>query len=198
MHAERITGPTFSVVTPQRVRRNSRIPDSDEDDWITDAIESATEYIEEYLECRIAEATYELTLDRFPQRNESIPIPVWPVGEVMSIEYIDPNNVAQVVAVEKIVQPKGTRRYRLRLKDNECWPSTRCTPDAVTITFKAGWATAKDVPKTLTRAALMLISHWYENRETVLIGSIAKEIEHGTTAMLELMRPAEDLVGDSE
>jgi uncharacterized phiE125 gp8 family phage protein len=195
MQLERITEPTFSFVSPQRVRRNSRIPDHEEDDWIEDAIESATEYCEDYLECKIALATYEWTLDAFPRNRGSIPVPVWPVNEILAVEYLDPNNAVQTVDLARIVQPIGSRRYQLRLRDHACWPSTRCTPNAVTIRFRAGWPSAGAVPKTLTRAGLMLISHWYENRETILIGTASKEIEHGTAAMLEQLRPAEDLLG---
>lgn len=192
MRISRISENTFWVVTTQRARDNSRIPDTHEDDWINDAIESAHDYIEGNLGCSIATTEHRVTLDQFPRNRGSIELPIWPVTEVTKVEYVDANGATQQIPVEKIVQPKSTGRYALRLKDHECFPPTRCTPDAVTIEFKAGWLEPGQIPKTLTRAALMLISHWYENRETVLIGTISKEVEHGTAVMLEQLRPDED------
>ena len=192
MRIARISENAFWVVTPERVRRNSRIPDTTEDDWIIEAIESAHEYIEEYLGCCIAMADYRMTLDRFPRKRGSIDLPVWPVKEVANVQYVDPTGAVKSIELDKIVQPSDNGRFTLRLKDHELFPSTRATPNAVTITFTAGWSEVEKVPKTLRRAALMLTSHWYENRETVLIGTISKEIEHGTVAMLEQLRPPED------
>ncbi len=194
MRCERISENTFWVVTPERVRRNSRIPDTSDDDWITEAIEAAHDYIEEYLACCIAVAGYRLTLDRFPRKQGSIALPVWPVSEIVSVSYVDPEGEPQTIPTEQLIQPRGNGRAALRLADYAPFPATRATPNAVSIEFRAGWTEPGLVPRTLTRAALMLISHWYENRETVLIGVGSKEVEHGTLAMLEMMRPPEDYV----
>lgn len=194
MRVEKISENAFWVVTPERVRRNSRIPDTFEDDWISDAIESAHDYIEEYLGCGIALASYRMTLDRFPPNRGSIEIPVWPVNEVLKVQYVAPDGSLQEIPQASIVQPVHKGRYALRLKNHQPFPSIQSTPNAVTIEFAAGWVEAGQLPKTLSRAALMLISHWYEVRETVLIGTASKEVEHGTIAMLEMLRPVEDMV----
>jgi len=51
--------------------------------------------------------------------------------------------------------------------------------DAGTGTFFVG-----EVPGSIKRAMLMLIGHWYRNRESVLAGSISKEIEMSVEACL--------------
>lgn len=37
-------------------------------------------------------------------------------------------------------------------------------------------------------AVFMLVGHWYENRGTVLVGSISKELEHSLTSIIIQLR----------
>lgn len=193
MRCRTISENAFWVVTTQRARDNSRIPDTHEDDWIQHAIESAHDYFERTLGCCIATTQFRATLDQFPRNRASIELPVWPIAEVTRIAYLDPEGVEQEIPIEEIVQPVDRGRYAIRLANHARFPATKLTPNAVTIEFEAGWPEPADVPKTLTRAALMLISHWYENREAVLVGTISKETEHGTSVLLEQLRPDEDM-----
>lgn len=45
-----------------------------------------------------------------------------------------------------------------------------------------------EVPAAVRQAALMLIGHWYVNRNTVLVGATSKEMELTTTNLLNLYR----------
>jgi len=44
--------------------------------------------------------------------------------------------------------------------------------------------TFNPLPKPIYQAMLMLIAHWYENREAVLIGRPSKEIEFAVTNLI--------------
>lgn len=191
---QRIIGPTFTLVSNERVRRQCRIDDNLDNDWITDAIAGATAFIEEYLGCAIAAATYRLTLDRFPRKPESIPVPLWPINAITEIAYTAADGTTATVDLATIVQPASMGRYAIERTDYLAWPTARCTPNAVRVTLTAGWQSPAEIPQTITRAALMLIAHWYENRESVLVGSISKELEFGTSQLLELARPDQDLI----
>ena len=57
----------------------------------------------------------------------------------------------------------------------KCWPSTRCQPEAVKIRFICGYGdTADTVPTPLKWGLLLLIAHYYENRELVTSGILAE------------------------
>jgi uncharacterized phiE125 gp8 family phage protein len=58
----------------------------------------------------------------------------------------------------------------------------------ICVTYKAGWTTAALVPQTIRQAMLLLIGHWYENREEALTGTISRSIEFGVKALLGVER----------
>jgi hypothetical protein len=48
-----------------------------------------------------------------------------------------------------------------------CYPVTACRPDAVKVTFIAGYDTAEDIPARFMVAQQILVAHWYANRGIV-------------------------------
>ena len=50
--------------------------------------------------------------------------------------------------------------------------------------YQAGWADAASVPETIKQAMLLMVGHMYATRESVITGTISKEIEHGWRALL--------------
>jgi hypothetical protein len=44
------------------------------------------------------------------------------------------------------------------------------------------------VPTQIRHAILMLVAHWYDRRESVLTGSISKEVEFGVKSLLDSCR----------
>lgn len=192
MHLEKITDPAFIAVTLARLRTNSNIPSGQDEDFLTEALKSAEDYVERYLECTIGLAEWRLTLDSFPPVGDRL-IPLWPIRAVTAIAYTAADGTAATAMdLSQIVQPIGNGRYHLRLKKGFSWPVTDGSPHAVAITFDAGWPTQATLPGTLTRAILMLVSHFYENREAVLTGSNSKEVELGVQSMLAMLETEYD------
>jgi uncharacterized phiE125 gp8 family phage protein len=60
----------------------------------------------------------------------------------------------------------------------------------VVITWWGGYGEdGRSVPNQIRHAMLMLVAHWYGTaRESVLIGSISKEIEFGVKSLLDSCR----------
>lgn len=210
MYLEKITDAAFPAVTLARMRNNSNIPSGQDEDFLTEALRSAEDYVERQLECTIGLAAWRLTLDNFPQQGVSrttfdsalaratnqqlmdwkpnaILIPLWPVRAVTGLAYAASDGTPTTLPLEQIVQPVGNDRYHLRLKKGFYWPETDCSPNAIAITFTAGWPTQSAIPGTLTQAIRMLVSHFYENREAVITGSVSKEVELGVQSMLAMM-----------
>lgn len=198
MHLEKLTDPAFTAVTLARLRNNSNIPSGQDEDFLTEALKSAEDYIERYLECTIGLAEWRLTLDSFPpvaaywKKPVPLLIPLWPIRSVDEIEYTDPDGGTATLPLSQILQPLGEARFHLRLKSGFSWPETSCDPNSVRIAFTAGYPTQAKIPGTMTRAILMLVSHWYENREAVLTGTVSKEIELGVNSMLSMLETEYD------
>jgi hypothetical protein len=189
---KRTTLSTFEPVSIQRAKHNSNIADSEKafDAFFADCIKAARDYIERQLGCCICEASYTLSLSKFP--TYAISIPVWPVQSVESIAYKDTDNANQTVTLGTIVQPINDDRYTIYLTDWASFPTARDTPNAITISFTAGWASQDVIPPSIARAALMLVSYWYEFRETVSIGVTTGALEFSVNALLDSVRPGED------
>ena len=64
------------------------------------------------------------------------------------------------------------------------WPQPGKAANGVEIDFTAGYgALATDVPAPLREALLLLIAHWYENREPIAVGA-PEMLVPGTVAQL--------------
>lgn len=52
------------------------------------------------------------------------------------------------------------------------------------ISFTAGYGAPQDVPATLRQAILLLIAHWYDNREAVTIGAAGAALPMAVDALI--------------
>ena len=69
------------------------------------------------------------------------------------------------------------------------WPTTFVRDDAIAIEYVIGYGdTFRDVPSTVRHALFMLVSHYYENRENELIGTISKTLPFGFEALIDSER----------
>lgn len=100
--------------------------------------------------------------DRFPR---IIRLKNAPLRSVTTVEYIDINGSSQTV--DDYQEDAVTEPGRIIPVYGGSWPSTREQLNAVTITYKSGYVNAAAVPKSIKQGILMLVAHWYENREGV-------------------------------
>lgn len=149
----------------------------DEDDLIEQIIAAAREYCENITgralkPCRVL-AYPENTTER--QR-----LPWIPVGAVEKLERrLETGEYQEMDTAEYAVNPEGGT-----LRIFAAGPETA----GYRLTYRAGYA-AEDVPPLMRQAMLMLIGHWYQNRESVQIGAVASiEIELSTRNMLKQYR----------
>lgn len=78
---------------------------------------------------------------------------------------------------------------RVVLKHGQSWPSTTLrTMNPVQVTYVAGYGLAASVPPHLVQLIKLLVSHWYENREPVVVGSITASIPLAVDSLIWLNR----------
>ena len=79
----------------------------------------------------------------------------------------------------------GTLVYDLALQDQRLLlrPSSG-HGRPVAITFTAGFGSAADVPAAIRQAMLLLIAHWYDNREAVTMGAAGYSMPMAVDALL--------------
>jgi uncharacterized phiE125 gp8 family phage protein len=102
------------------------------------------------------------------------------------IEYRDTDNIAQSFADTEYYV--NTASLVGAVIPYGSWPSTYAThPQPVTIEFEVGDTDIEGnstCAHTVKQAILLLVAHWYENREASNIGAVSKEIEFSVGALL--------------
>ncbi|QDV26740.1 head-tail connector protein [Aureliella helgolandensis] len=179
------------VVTLDQARRNCSVDEDDHDETLADLIHQARDYVEERTNCSLTTTTWEMAIDAFP-RAKWLSLPRWPLQSVESIAYTAADGSEATIAADQLaVRIDEHGRGRVALKKWAEWPATESTPDAVRITFKAGWTEPLAVPRQWTRAILMLISWWFEQREAAVLGS-ATTVPLGVDALIDSASTADD------
>lgn len=167
-----VTAPTTELIGLDLAKSQCRVDLGDDDALIQGFIIAAREYVENYTGRQLVTARYELVLDGF---CDPIDIPKAPLQSVISVNYVDTSGVTQTVPTANylVTKPAGPTASRGRISRafSTWWPITRYQADTVRVLFDAGYGDdASAVPVALIQAQLLLISHWYRNREPVIDG----------------------------
>jgi uncharacterized phiE125 gp8 family phage protein len=188
-----ITPPASEPVSLVQIKQHLRVNFSDEDDLIGETIAEARELVEAWSGRALMPTTFKLVMDRFPllpnsqfaPGNPSVMAPVvqntWPLDPsvwaillprspliaVSSVQYYDTADTLQTMDPATYLIDNISSPPRLAPTTGSYWPSASYRPNAVQVTFQAGYATAALVPAALKRAVKLLVGHFYENREAV-------------------------------
>lgn len=179
-----VTDATSDPVTLEATKAHLRVETMEDDALIEDQISHATRYIQDRQKRQLMQATYRYCVDYFPGM---IKVPRPPLSSVTSLKYYDTDGVLQTLVedtdfeVDTDAEPGRIIPYY-----GTTWPTTRQRTKAVQLTYVAGYASAAVVPKPTVQAILLLVGHWYENRESVVVGTISKEIEFAVNALADL------------
>jgi uncharacterized phiE125 gp8 family phage protein len=163
------TAPAQAPVTLAEVKAHLRVDHSDEDAGIASFIVAATQRFDGrdglLGRCLITQ-TWKLTLDRF---SAEIAIPLPPCQSIGAITYADSDGVIRTLS------PSDYTVFGLGSADGafvrpafgKTWPATRDVPEAVAITFIAGYgANPADVPEPIRAAIKARVGSLYEDRES--------------------------------
>ncbi len=163
------------------------IEDDEIDMWIT----AAREYCEGITGRGLATQTIEQYLDFFPNRN-CIELVSPPLQSVTSVIYKDSDGDETTLTEDTdYIVDLDSNIGRIVLPYGKSWATfTPYSVNPITITFITGYFSSDPIPKVIKQAMLLLISHWYENREAVMTGAInmTKKIEFAVDALLTMKR----------
>jgi len=180
MALELVTAPAAEPITTAVAKSHLRVDVSDDDTLIDQLVASARIAAETFTRRSLITQTWDLKVDRFPPFE--ILIPKAPLASVTSLKYTDSAGTQQTwdasnYTVDAPVGPQADVG-RIVKAFGVSWPSTRAEINAVEVRFVAGYGTtgATDVPAGILQGMLMMIGHMYENRQNVVIGTIAQEV----------------------
>lgn len=192
MNLIRTSPPAKLIVTLDEAKAHCRVDGDEENAHLTGLIAAATSWLDGrngQLGRALITQTWEYRLTGFPSGREKIEIPLPPLQSVGGIAYTDVDGEAQTFDTAGLVVSTGAFLGCIRPGWDQTWPSARNDADTVTITFTAGYGAAEEsVPQSLRHAALLLIGHWYENREAVQIGRIVSTQHMAVAALIDPFR----------
>ena len=131
--------PYAEPISLAQAKRQLRVDGTDDDTYITALIGAARDYVENSTNCQLVLASFEQQLDEFPcHRLFCLDYP--PLRKVTSIAYTDANGTAQTLSTSIYAVDTGMLPGQVSLTYGHVWPPTRCVPNAVTVSFQAGYA----------------------------------------------------------
>jgi len=96
----------------------------------------------------------------------NVKIAMLPFQSLTSVKYYDAAGTLQTATLGDFEVIGAENSKTVRPKDGFSWPATDDRPDAIKITYVAGYGDdPEDVPESTRHALLMLVAHWFERRE---------------------------------
>lgn len=177
------TPPAETPISLEEAKSHLRVDSSADDTYITGLISAATDYVERLTNRALVSQTIEFTTTAL---NTEIVLPRAPATSLTSVSYVDSDGNTQTVNSGVYGLDTTATPSRIRLKHDQSLPSVSLeTVNPVTVEYVAGYATASGVPEPLRAAVKMFVSHLYENREPMLIGTSVTEIPLTFKALLD-------------
>jgi len=175
MNFELITPAASLPLTLAETKQHLRVDFSDDDALIETLIGAAADAVEQMINRVLINSTYAHYFPMFPSTDSELELQAG-VSSITSVQYLDADGALQTLDPATYELGKGTVNC-LRLANSQSWPTTLTHPEAVTVTVVAGFgADRHSVPDSVKAAMKLLISHWYENRESTVIGTISGEL----------------------
>ena len=183
-------GPTaLTFLTLGEAKAHCRVDHADEDGVITNLVNAVESYLDGYsgiLGRALINQSWVQNYDGFCDR---MTLPVGIASSITTVKYYDSLNVQQTLASSVYQLLTDALGSYITLKPLQVWPQPYAREDAVEITWVAGYgAAASNVPPAIRAAALLLVGHWYENRDSVVIGTIVADLPMAVDSLLAPFR----------
>ena len=180
------SGPALEPVSLTEAKAHLRIDHTHEDALIQSLIITSRLHIEAALGLALIAQSWSYFLDRWP-RSPRISLPLRPILAIGHVRLWNRDGTSLLLApASYMLDGQGTPARLIWQACGE--PADPGRPaNGIEVALTAGFgAAAADVPATIRHALLLLVAHWYENREPVEIGISANAIP---AMVAELLAP---------
>lgn len=170
------------MITVAEAKAHCRIEHSEEDTLFDSLIRAAYRHAENRtgraLEMQESAKT---VIDGFPTGRGCIDLPWTPVRSITEVQYLDINGTEQILNPTNLAVDHRPIYPKLYPAWGDLWPATNGQPMNATIIASIGYA---ELPADIRSAMLLIIGHLYENREAVVIGTIATSLPFSVETLL--------------
>ncbi len=170
------SGPAVEPVTLAEAKAHLRVDGTAEDALIQSLIITSRLHVEAALGLALITQSWTYTLDRWP-KSLRLTLPLRPVAAISQVRLWRRDNSSEIVPASSFFLDGLGLPARLVWLGPEPVAAPDRSVNGIEIGLTAGFgATPGHVPATIRHALLLLIAHWYENREPVEIGSAVNAI----------------------
>lgn len=168
-----VTAPTTFPVSADEVKAHVGARDFGDDDTMLEALRAAAiSHLDGWtgvLGRCLEQQTWRQDYDDF---CSCLRLPLFPVISIASVKYTDTNGAEQTIAAENYTLKNDDRGSFVEFLSTYSFPSLNAETSAVRVAYVAGYAQAGNplvstVPAAIKAAILLLVGHWYANREAV-------------------------------
>ena len=184
------TGPVAEPVSVPEMKLHLRVDFSEDDTLIAAQIKAVRQWMEDYLQIAMVPRTY---LAKFERLGEVVELPIRPIASVSQIQVYSTDSPSVLTTVDASLYDVDTNKGRIYRAHAESWPDWYPRPDAVQVTFVAGYDGTSPVvdatPESLKAALKLIVGDLYENRENFSImggkgGATGEQIRNLPTARM--------------
>lgn len=185
-----ISGPASEPVTLAEAKLHCRIDETADDSIVTALIIAARQAVEEATGRKLVTQTWRASLDAWPSRvtdqwwdgaregsisdltqaSAAVELPFPPLQSVTSIKTFTDAGTETTYLASNYYVDTSSEPGRIVLRKSAMPPRPDRVANGIEIEFVCGYTTQR---QALKQACLMLIGHWYENREAAADGAPA-------------------------
>jgi uncharacterized phiE125 gp8 family phage protein len=187
----RQTQPAVEPVTLSEAKAHLRVDTTADDAYISSLISAAREWCEQYLDRSLVHTQWVMRFDKFPPDGTmDIELPRPPMATsgtaaAVALTFTYENGTTATYSTASYRVDRDGVPGTVKTLYGQTWPPHLQDDNAISVTWWGGYgASGTNVPAAIRHAMLMLVGFWYENRSTVLVGSISKQLEFAVESLL--------------
>lgn len=178
--------PALEPVTLAAAKTHLRVDSALEDVFIASLITTSRVQVEAILGLALITQNWTWRFDAW--RLGGVAFPLAPVSAVTSVRTQNSDLSYSILAPAAYIVDGASTPPRL-VPSRGNFPSPAVAAIGIEIQFTAGYgALAADVPAPLRQAILLLVAHWFENREPLIEGAMPKSFPDAIIGLLEPYR----------
>lgn len=183
-----LAGPVSEPIALAEARAFLRLDDTAEDAFVTTLITAARLHVEGVTGRALINQTWRLVLDAWPN-NGAVRLPVAPFRSLVAVRAYDEAGTAHTVGLTQFLPEAGSLPARLLLPPVVAGMPVLRRNLGLEIDFVAGFGpSGSDVPADLRQALLVLVAHWFEHRDAVVIAGSGALVPAGIDRLMEPYR----------